>query len=113
MHARCDFAFVRVHGTAACKEHCCMQGALLHARSTGACKEHVGLGVHRRRRREEFACMRAPRLLQPPTQGPKGCAQNTWRFEPDGYLRAVLTAQVYDVAVSRWPGKLSGMRSGL
>lgn len=28
-----------------------------------------------------------------------GCAATTWRFEPDGYLRAILTARVYDVAV--------------
>ncbi len=32
-------------------------------------------------------------------QGPQGCAQNTWRYQPDGYLREVLTARVYDVAV--------------
>ncbi|GLC42052.1 hypothetical protein PLESTB_001062900 [Pleodorina starrii] len=32
-------------------------------------------------------------------QGPEGCAANKWRFEPDGYLREILTARVYDVAI--------------
>ncbi|KAG1655823.1 hypothetical protein FOA52_008386 [Chlamydomonas sp. UWO 241] len=32
-------------------------------------------------------------------QGPTGCAKNQWRFDSDGYLRAVLTARVYDVAI--------------
>lgn len=33
-------------------------------------------------------------------QGMDGCAENRWRFNLDGYLREVLTARVYDVAVS-------------
>ncbi len=33
-------------------------------------------------------------------QSPAGCAATSWRFQPDGYLREVLTARVYDVAVS-------------
>lgn len=33
-------------------------------------------------------------------QGMTGCAANMWRYEPDGYLREILTARVYDVAVS-------------
>lgn len=36
-------------------------------------------------------------------QGTTGCAANTWRFQPDGYLREVLTARVYDVAVGGLP----------
>lgn len=32
-------------------------------------------------------------------QGPSGCAINQWRYQPDGYLREVLTARVYDVAI--------------
>ncbi|GIL91166.1 hypothetical protein Vretimale_18802 [Volvox reticuliferus] len=32
-------------------------------------------------------------------QGPEGCAANKWRFETDGYLREILTARVYDVAI--------------
>ena len=34
-------------------------------------------------------------------QGPGGCAQMLWRDEAGGYLREILTARVYDVAV--WP----------
>ncbi|GFR47671.1 hypothetical protein Agub_g9415 [Astrephomene gubernaculifera] len=36
---------------------------------------------------------------QPACQGSGGCAANQWRFQPDGYLRAILTARVYDVAI--------------
>ncbi|KAG2485896.1 hypothetical protein HYH03_015341 [Edaphochlamys debaryana] len=36
---------------------------------------------------------------QPACQGPSGCDANQWRFQADGYLRAILTARVYDVAV--------------
>uniref|UniRef100_A0A7S3QRM5 Threonine dehydratase n=1 Tax=Dunaliella tertiolecta TaxID=3047 RepID=A0A7S3QRM5_DUNTE len=32
-------------------------------------------------------------------RGPTGCAANMWRFNLDGYLREILTARVYDVAV--------------
>ena len=32
-------------------------------------------------------------------QGPAGCQQMQWRNEPGGYLRGILTAKVYDVAV--------------
>ncbi len=32
-------------------------------------------------------------------QGPAGCQQMQWRTEPGGYLREILTARVYDVAV--------------
>ncbi len=32
-------------------------------------------------------------------QGPTGCQQMLWRMEPGGYLREILTARVYDVAV--------------
>lgn len=32
-------------------------------------------------------------------QGPSGCNKTAWRFEESGYLRAVLTARVYEVAV--------------
>ena len=35
----------------------------------------------------------------PTTQGPTGCARSQWRYSPSGYLRKVLTARVYDVAV--------------
>ena len=41
-------------------------------------------------------------------QGPTGCATNQWRFQPDGYLRAILTARVYDVAVSVHVGSMWG-----
>jgi hypothetical protein len=32
-------------------------------------------------------------------QGSAGCQQMQWRNEPGGYLREILTAKVYDVAV--------------
>eukprot|EP00798_Chlamydomonas_sp_ICE-L_P019886 gene19886-26590_t len=32
-------------------------------------------------------------------QGSSGCAETLWRFKSDGYLREVLTARVYDVAI--------------
>lgn len=32
-------------------------------------------------------------------QTSRGCAAHFWRYEPDGYLREVLTARVYDVAI--------------
>lgn len=32
-------------------------------------------------------------------QGEKGCVAAPWRFTQDGYLREILTARVYDVAV--------------
>ena len=32
-------------------------------------------------------------------QGPSGCQQMQWRTERGGYLREILTARVYDVAV--------------
>jgi hypothetical protein len=32
-------------------------------------------------------------------QGPSGCQQMLWRNQPGGYLREILTARVYDVAV--------------
>lgn len=34
-----------------------------------------------------------------PLQGPSGCAQMLWRNSLDGYLRQILNARVYDVAV--------------
>lgn len=42
--------------------------------------------------------LRRPRA-ESQRQTPRGCAATSWRFEPDGYLRAILTARVYDVAV--------------
>lgn len=36
-------------------------------------------------------------------QGPSGCNKTSWRFDESGYLRAVLTARVYDVAVRFLP----------
>jgi len=33
-------------------------------------------------------------------QSATGCAANMWRYNLDGYLREILTARVYDVAVS-------------
>jgi hypothetical protein len=32
-------------------------------------------------------------------QGPNGCAKITWRMEPGGYLKSILNARVYDIAV--------------
>ncbi len=32
-------------------------------------------------------------------QGPKGCAKIPWRLEPGGYLKNILNARVYDIAV--------------
>jgi len=32
-------------------------------------------------------------------QSPTGCAKSQWRFTPSGYLRKILTARVYDVAI--------------
>lgn len=32
-------------------------------------------------------------------QGPAGCEQTAWRLEPGGYLRHILNARVYDIAV--------------
>lgn len=31
--------------------------------------------------------------------GPSGCATTSWRYQPDGYLKPILTARVYDVAI--------------
>jgi len=39
--------------------------------------------------------------VRPFVQGHNGCAAFPWRFNLDGYLREVLTARVYDVAVRR------------
>jgi replication initiation and membrane attachment protein DnaB len=39
-------------------------------------------------------------------QTDEGCAASPWRFTQDGYLREILTARVYDVAVRKL--KLSG-----
>ncbi|PNH07340.1 Threonine dehydratase biosynthetic, chloroplastic [Tetrabaena socialis] len=41
----------------------------------------------------------APGELSHVDRGPAGCATNMWRFEADGYLREILKARVYDVAV--------------
>ncbi|PNW86098.1 hypothetical protein CHLRE_02g073200v5 [Chlamydomonas reinhardtii] len=35
----------------------------------------------------------------PACKGAGGCASNLWRNQQDGYLRAILTARVYDVAI--------------
>ena len=40
-----------------------------------------------------------PARPRPASQTASGCAATSWRFAPDGYLRAILTARVYDVAV--------------
>ncbi|KAK9904777.1 hypothetical protein WJX75_002298 [Coccomyxa subellipsoidea] len=32
-------------------------------------------------------------------QGPSGCAKITWRLEPGGYLKNILNARVYDIAI--------------
>ncbi|KAI8464153.1 MAG: threonine dehydratase I [Monoraphidium minutum] len=42
---------------------------------------------------------RCPGCTAPECMTASGCATTSWRFEPDGYLRAILTARVYDVAV--------------
>ena len=34
-----------------------------------------------------------------PLQGPQGCGKITWRLEPGGYLKSILNARVYDIAV--------------
>lgn len=36
---------------------------------------------------------------RPECQGSRGCAPMAWRFDPAGYLKEILTARVYDVAV--------------
>ncbi|KAK9806307.1 hypothetical protein WJX72_009564 [[Myrmecia] bisecta] len=36
---------------------------------------------------------------RPECQGPHGCANMAWRMEPGGYLRQILNARVYDVAI--------------
>lgn len=35
----------------------------------------------------------------PECQGDTGCAKNPWRLEKGGYLKSILTARVYDVAI--------------
>lgn len=51
-------------------------------------------------------CTMSPLPLQPfllvslALQTELGCAQNMWRWTQEGYLREILTARVYDVAVS-------------
>ncbi|MEW5313236.1 MAG: hypothetical protein WDW38_004821 [Sanguina aurantia] len=37
--------------------------------------------------------------VKPECQSASGCASYPWRYSPDGYLREVLTARVYDVAI--------------
>lgn len=46
--------------------------------------------------RDVFRCFGC---TQPACQGPSGCAATEWRFRPDGYLREILTARVYDVSI--------------
>ena len=38
-------------------------------------------------------------MLHARMKGPSGCAQMLWRKSLDGYLRQILNARVYDVAV--------------
>ena len=45
------------------------------------------------------ACLR--RMLR--LQGMSGCQQMQWRSQTGGYLREILTAKVYDVAVRALP----------
>ncbi|KAK9839245.1 hypothetical protein WJX81_003914 [Elliptochloris bilobata] len=40
-----------------------------------------------------FGCTR------PECKGPAGCADTAWRLEPGGYLRSILNARVYDIAI--------------
>jgi hypothetical protein len=42
---------------------------------------------------------RCPGCARPECATARGCADTEWRLRPDGYLRAALTARVYDVAV--------------
>lgn len=42
---------------------------------------------------------RCPGCTKAECQSELGCAQNMWRWTPEGYLREILTARVYDVAV--------------
>lgn len=51
--------------------------------------------------------------LPPVPQGSRGCANNMWRYEPDGYLREVLTARVYDVAIQSPLVRVSALESML
>ncbi|CAL8464367.1 g3902 [Coccomyxa elongata] len=37
--------------------------------------------------------------MEPACQGPEGCAKITWRLEPGGYLKNILNARVYDIAI--------------
>lgn len=56
---------------------------------------------------------RCPGCTEPACQGPKGCAPTQWRYEPDGYLRQILTARVYDVAVQSPLEKASKLSEAL
>ena len=49
--------------------------------------------------RPEDAAFRCPGCVRPECASPAGCHPTAWRLNPDGYLRAALTARVYDVAV--------------
>lgn len=42
---------------------------------------------------------RCPGCTRPECQTELGCGQNMWRWTQEGYLREILTARVYDVAV--------------
>lgn len=42
---------------------------------------------------------RCPGCTRPECQTSVGCATTSWRWAPDGYLREILTARVYDVAI--------------
>eukprot|EP00192_Tetraselmis_astigmatica_P008413 CAMPEP_0117648422 /NCGR_PEP_ID=MMETSP0804-20121206/392_1 /TAXON_ID=1074897 /ORGANISM="Tetraselmis astigmatica, Strain CCMP880" /LENGTH=655 /DNA_ID=CAMNT_0005454015 /DNA_START=38 /DNA_END=2006 /DNA_ORIENTATION=+ len=45
---------------------------------------------------DQFTCVGCTR---PDCKTGSGCMQNLWRFEPGGYLKAILSARVYDVAI--------------
>ncbi|KAK9829226.1 hypothetical protein WJX72_004603 [[Myrmecia] bisecta] len=49
----------------------------------------------------------------PECQGPSGCGQMQWRHTPGGYLREILTARVYDVAIESPLEKAERLSEGI
>lgn len=74
------------------------------APSSSSCSSSRTTHTHTPWPRPSCCCVPRPALPDcPPPSPPQtelGCGQNMWRWTLEGYLREILTARVYDVAVS-------------
>ena len=78
-------------GTNACLYRC-GQESVLHSLSSKLHQLRITMG---------WSCRLGSLALH--MQGPAGCMATAWRLEPGGYLRHILNARVYDIAVSPCP----------